>query len=111
MYSGRQNPLMFVSRPQNYTICPSEMRTDASYIRDYILLANFLVMALVPFLVLSLTNSCIYRSISRASRHSSKTSARQKRDKNIAMILVGIVLVFSFCNIFRLIINIYEVRS
>ena len=87
------------------------MRTNAGYIRDYILLANFFVMALVPFLVLSVTNSCIYRTISRASRHCIKTSSRQKRDKNIAMILVGIVLVFSFCNIFRLIINIYEVRS
>ena len=86
------------------------MRTDPLYIKGYILLANFFVMAFIPFFVLTLTNCLIYRTITNIGNLNMKTTSRQKRDHSIAMILVGIVIVFGFCNIFRMIINIYEVR-
>jgi hypothetical protein len=46
-------------------LCPTELREDPVYVRDYILLANFLVMALIPFLLLSLLNFLLYRTITR----------------------------------------------
>ena len=85
------------------------MRKDPRYIRDYILLANFFMMAFLPFLILTITNTLLYKTISSISNLNKKTTSRQKRDQSIAMILVGIVIVFGFCNIFRMIINLYEV--
>jgi hypothetical protein len=46
-------------------LCPTELREDPVYVRDYILLANFLVMLLLPFLLLSLLNFLLYRTIKR----------------------------------------------
>jgi hypothetical protein len=46
-------------------LCPTELREDPEYVRDYILLANFLVMALIPFTLLSLLNFLLYRTITR----------------------------------------------
>ena len=94
---------------EEYSICPTPMRNDPHYIGGYILLANFFMMAFIPFFVLTITNCLIYSTISNMTSLNKKTSSRQKRDHNIAMILVGIVIVFSFCNIFRMIINLYEV--
>ena len=42
-------------------VCPLEIREDPGYIRDYILLANFLVMVLLPGVLLVFTNARIYR--------------------------------------------------
>jgi len=94
---------------EDYSICSTPMRTNPRYIRDYILLANFFMMAFLPFLILTITNALLYRTISSISNLNKKTTSRQKRDQSIAMILVGIVIVFGFCNIFRIIINLYEV--
>jgi hypothetical protein len=38
-----------------------------------------------------------------------QTTTRQKRDQSIAMILVLIVVVFTSCNVIRIIVNVYEV--
>ena len=40
----------------------------------------------------------------------SQATARQKRDQSIAMILVLIVVVFTSCNVLKIIVNLYEVR-
>jgi uncharacterized integral membrane protein len=40
----------------------------------------------------------------------SQATARQKRDQSIAMILVLIVVVFTSCNVQKIIVNLYEVR-
>ena len=46
---------------EELVICPLEIREDPRYIRDYILLANFLVMVLLPGVLLVFTNARIYR--------------------------------------------------
>ena len=46
---------LYQSRWQNILL-PGEVLSNAIYVQDYILLANFLVMALIPFLLLSLLN-------------------------------------------------------
>jgi len=94
-----------------YSICITEMRDSPLYVQGYILLANFLVMAFIPFITLTTINTMLYRSITSSSNTNNKrNNSRHKRDQTIAMILVGIVIVFVFCNAFRIIINLYEVR-
>ena len=105
----KTSEVSFNSTTDHYSYCLTPMRNDPRYIRDYILLANFFMMAFLPFLILTITNSLIYRTITSISNLNKKTTSRQKRDQSIAMILVGIVIVFGFCNTFRIIINLYEV--
>ena len=91
------------------SICATEMRDNPIYVQGYILLANFIVMAFLPFLILTITNTMLYRTITTSSTNNRRTNNRHKRDQSIAMILVGIVIVFVLCNMFRIIINLYEV--
>ena len=97
--------------PCKLSICPTEMRKSLSYCRDYILIANFVMMVFIPLLILSAVNCHIYRFITMSARSISNTSSRQKRDQRIAKILIVIVLVFTCCNVPRAVINMYEVRK
>ena len=94
--------------PCKVSICPTVMRKSLSYCRDYILIANFVMMKFIPLLVLSAVN--IYRFITVSARSITKTSSRQKRDQRIARILIVIVLVFTCCNVPRAFIDLYEVN-
>ena len=49
-------------------------------------------------------------NIAARPRHPFRTTVRQKRDQSIAMMLILLILVFGFCNCFRIIINSYEVK-
>ena len=89
------------------TVCPTEMRKNMTYCRDYILIGNFVIMLLIPFLLLCVFNGRLYHFISKNSINI--TSMRQRRDHRIAIILIIIVTVFGCCNIPRVIINLYEV--
>jgi hypothetical protein len=91
-------------------ICPTYLRKNLSYTRDYILIANFLVMALNPFLLLAVLNYLLFRTIQDSGKKNRKTTTRQKRDQKIAAILIFVVLVFGCCNFVRIITNMYEVR-
>ena len=79
-----------------------------SYCRDYILIGNFVVMVLLPFLLLCFLNSGLYHFI---SKRVNVATTRQKRDQGIATILIIIVAVFGCCNIPRVVTNLYEVGS
>ena len=88
-------------------ICPTELRKNVFYIRYYILLGNFVVMVLIPFVLLISLNSFLYKIIIR--KRILRSSSRQTRDQRIAMILITIVLIFMVCSIPRVVINGYEV--
>jgi hypothetical protein len=47
--------------------------------------------------------------VCRAGALAAQTTSRQKRDQSIAMILVLIVVVFTSCNVVRIVVNVYEV--
>ena len=52
----------------------------------------------------------IYKTVVMGSLETRRSSfVRQKRDSNIAMMLVTIVAVFAVCNTLRVIINVFEV--
>ena len=92
------------------SICSSDLRDNTNYVRYYILLANFIVMALLPLLIMSVLNTLLYKAVRRSGNIQARRSLRRNhRDKSIALILIGIVIVFAFCNAFRIIINLYEV--
>ena len=91
-------------------ICPTVLRSNLSYTRDYILIANFLLMALIPFLLLALLNYLLFKTIQNSGKKNQKTTTRQKRDQKIAAILILIVVVFGCCNFVRIITNMYEVH-
>ena len=46
-----------------FRLCPSSLRTNLSYTRDYIFIANFLGMALIPFALLAIINFKLFRTI------------------------------------------------
>jgi len=101
-----------IESPCYLAICPTEMRKDMSYCRDYVLIANFLVMVLTPFIILATLNYKLYRYISdtqKALQLMTQSSKSQRREIKVARILIVIVSVFCICNIPRVIINIYEV--
>ena len=92
-------------------ICPTQLRLSLSYTRDYILLANFVVMTLLPFLLLSVFNFILFRTIRTSGRVNQKSTSRQRRDQKIAAILILLVAVFGSCNFVRIITNVYEVND
>ena len=93
------------------SICPTNLRLSVAYTRDYILLSNFFVMTLLPFILLAVFNYLLFRTIRESGRVNHKTTARQRRDQKIAAILILLVTVFGSCNFVRIITNVYEVRK
>ena len=113
-------------------VCPTELRMQVSYSRqricintnniinvelcisrDYILIVNFILMSLIPFLMLTSLNFSLFRTIQRSGlscpQRGPRAGARQKRDQGIAAMLILVVLVFGLCNVIRIVINVYEV--
>ena len=81
------------------------------YCRDYILTANFVVMLLIPFLLISITNLMLWRTVRSSSNRNSRITSRQRRDQKIAMLLITVVVFFIGCNMIRICVNLYEVNS
>ena len=80
-----------------------------TYSRDYVLIANFLMMMLLPLLLITVLNTKMYRKISKVSMRNSRITKRQRRDRKVAMLLMTVVIVFFFCNSIRVGLNTYEV--
>ena len=49
------------------SICPTDLRKDPDYVRDYINIANFVGMVFFPLLLLCVLNGCIYKTIKSTS--------------------------------------------
>ena len=98
------------SEYQDYPqVCATALRDNYNYCRDYVLIANFLVMALIPFLLLVILNSLTFQVIRMSTRYNARTTKRQQRDQGIAKMFVFIVSVFFFCNTPRIVLNTFEV--
>jgi len=96
-----------VSQSMMLSICPTELRSNVFYTQYYILIGNFVIMVFLPFVLLTILNGYLYKVI--ISKRFLRSSSRQSRDQNIAMILVTIVIIFFVCSIPRVVINTYEV--
>ena len=51
------------SKPKVPVLCPTELRVAKSYTRDYILIANFVAMLLLPFLIITMLNFRLFKTI------------------------------------------------
>ena len=65
------------------TVCPTDMRQNLSYCRDYVLIGNFLVMVFLPLFLLSVLNGHIYNVLAKSTKRCSRSSikSRPKRDQ------------------------------
>ena len=52
--SLQEDRIIVSGEPANITVCPTSLRDNPDYVRYYILVANFVVMVLIPFMILSL---------------------------------------------------------
>lgn len=82
---------------------PTWLRIHPLYSLVYIMVINFLVMNLVPFVVLAVLNISIYKSVSRMTHVQTSHS-----DTTMAALLFSIVIVFLCCHSLKLGLNIYE---
>ena len=90
-------------------VCTTSLRDNYRYSRDYLLIANFIVMAFIPFLLLIIFNSLTFRIIRNSSLTNDRTSNRQRRDLRIAKMFILIIIVFFICNMPRMILNAFDV--
>ena len=51
------------SKPKVPVLCPTALRVAESYTRDYILIANFVAMLLLPFLIITSLNFRLFKTI------------------------------------------------
>ena len=51
------------SKPKVPVLCPTALRVAESYTRDYILIANFVAMLLLPFLIITILNFRLFKTI------------------------------------------------
>ena len=91
-------------------VCATELRDSYTYCRDYLLIANFIMMALIPFLLLSIFNFLTFRTIQKSTMNNVRTTKRQRRDHGIARMFLLITFVFFLCNTPRIVLNTWEVR-
>ena len=53
----------FKDQNQVPVLCPTALRVAESYTRDYILIANFVAMLLLPFLIITILNFRLFKTI------------------------------------------------
>ena len=53
----------FKDQNQVPVLCPTALRVAKSYTRDYILIANFVAMLLLPFLIITILNFRLFKTI------------------------------------------------
>ena len=64
-------------------VSPTEFRENLEYSRDYVLIANSVALGFIPILVLIVLNSCIFRTISKATQRHNAISSNQRRDHSV----------------------------
>ncbi|KAK7872157.1 hypothetical protein R5R35_001723 [Gryllus longicercus] len=90
-------------------VVPTALRRNHLYVTVYI---NWLYMALLyflPFTVLAVLNTAIYRQVRRANKERQRLSRLQKKEIGLATMLLCVVVVFFLCNLLALVNNVMEV--
>ena len=98
-------------------IAVTELRRNPIYSTYYINLAVLLVLGIIPLCLLAYFNCVIYQQLKpptilmHQENRGSTTSHMSNftnHEKEMARVLIGIVIVFVFCHFMRLMINFYE---
>lgn len=91
-----------------YKVVASQLRVNKLYYEVYHIWLYLLVMYFIPFLVLTILNIYIWRTVRRANRERQILSRKQEGEFSLAIMLLCVVTVFLMCNILALIVNIIE---
>ena len=98
-------------------IAVTELRRNPIYSTYYINLAVLLVLGIIPLCLLAYFNCVIYQQLKPPTilmHHENRGSTTShisnftNHEKEMARVLIGIVIVFVFCHFLRLMINFYE---
>lgn len=98
---------------QNVTklvVVSTRMRDDPDYTKTLIT-ANFVVMAVVPLLSLSLCHVYTYRQIREDNAAHNAISSKKRRDMAMAMLFSVIIACFLLCQSGKFVLNFYEMAA
>lgn len=91
-----------------YKVVASQLRVNKLYYEVYHIWLYIFVMYLIPFLILTVFNIYIWRTVRRANLERQVLSRKQEGEFSLAIMLLCVVIVFLMCNILALIVNIIE---
>ncbi|TRY67168.1 hypothetical protein TCAL_05489 [Tigriopus californicus] len=89
-------------------IAVTDFRKSALYIKLYISWMYLVFMYIIPFVSLAVLNLMIFLEIRKANVTRSILSNQEKKEHNLAVMLLVVVFIFFICNILPLILNIIE---
>jgi hypothetical protein len=72
----------------------------------YFIYMHIIVMLLVPFIVLAVLNSLLIRAVKQSERVTGRVPTKQKRENNLTVMLIAIVVVFLACQVPSIVDNI-----
>jgi len=89
---------------------PSDLRMSMTYIKAYIMWTRLFSTGLIPVVLLLCLNLRIIMDILSSSKKTQRfgSARRQRKEINLSLVLLCIVLVFFCCHACRIIIDIYE---
>ncbi|XP_008555574.1 FMRFamide receptor [Microplitis demolitor] len=91
-----------------YCVVPAILRSSDLYIKIYVNWMYFFVYYAFPFVMLVVFNVAIYRRVRKANRDLQQLSRHQRREINLATMLLCVVIVFIVCNVLPLVSNVFE---
>lgn len=91
-----------------YCIVATELRGNKDYVKIYIHWLYLIFIYFLPFSCITFFNIMIYRQVRKANRERQLLSRTEKREIGLATMLFCVVIVFLFCNILPLVINLIE---
>ena len=92
---------------------PTDMRLDAKYRFYYLGIIKIVVLGLFPLLSLSYLNWRIFNVVraSAASFQERDKYEQQKKENELARVLIGIIILFVVCHTFRVVIEIDNIAG
>ncbi|KAH0564590.1 FMRFamide receptor-like [Cotesia glomerata] len=91
-----------------YCVGPAILRSNDLYISIYVNWMYFFFYYALPFVLLVVFNVAIYRRVRKANRDLQQLSRHQRREINLATMLLCVVIVFIVCNVLPLVSNVFE---
>ena len=93
------------------TLNTTALRNNGDYILYYNNLTRLLLLGIIPFSLLAYFNYKIYKGMSLPSFLSEQENVKEKRrmqESDLAIVLIGIVVVFVLSHVLRIFLNVYE---
>jgi len=92
------------------SVSPSALRRNPNYIRGYLMWTSLFTTAVIPVTLLFFLNIMIIRDVINSAKKVNRfgSARRQRKEINLSMVLLAIVVLFFLCHACRIILDIYE---